>query len=71
MPGCRVEVRATFQAFGCSDYMVLASRDLLTWPPVFEETAQEGPIEYIDSEAFKFPYRFYRLLTGDCLQAMS
>jgi hypothetical protein len=48
-----------------SDYTVLASRDLGNWLPVWEGTAREGPIEYIDSEAFKFSYRFYRLLTGE------
>jgi hypothetical protein len=52
-----------------SDYTVLASRDLRTWLPVLQETAREGLIEYIDSEAFKFPYRFYRLLTGELCSA--
>lgn len=46
-------------------FSVVASPNLRTWVPVFQGQAQEAPIEYIDSEAPKFPCRFYRLLTGE------
>src|SRR5690348_4077025 len=48
-----------------TQYSVVASPNLRTWVPVFQGQAQEAPIEYIDSEAPKFPCRFYRLLTAE------
>jgi hypothetical protein len=40
---------------------VFSSTDLGTWTPIGETTAPEGPTEYVDSEAFKFSWRFYRV----------
>jgi hypothetical protein len=50
-------------------YVVQASTDLKTWTAIGEGTAPEGTLEYIDSEAFKFTYRFYRLLAGKVVSA--
>lgn len=47
-----------------SQYSVLSSTDLRTWNLNSQGTAKEEQIEYIDSEAFKFSYRFYRLQVG-------
>jgi hypothetical protein len=46
-------------------YTILTSTDLRTWMPISQGTAREGLIEYVDSDAFKFPYRFYRLLSEE------
>jgi hypothetical protein len=43
-------------------YVVLASTDLRAWTPTLEGTSKEDIVEYIDSEAYKFTCRFYRLL---------
>lgn len=48
-------------------YTILASTDLRTWGPTSRGIAKDEIIEYIDSEAFKFAYRFYRLQLGDVL----
>lgn len=45
-------------------YQVHASTDLRTWTPLGSDTAGAEPFEYIDAEAFKFSYRFYRLRAG-------
>src|ERR1041384_2877791 len=50
-------------------YTVLASTDLRTWTASSKGTAGEGPVELVDSEAFKFPYRFYRLLAKEVFSA--
>ena len=50
-------------------YTVLASTDLKTWTVTGEATAKDDTIEYVDSEAFKFSYRFYRLRAGKFLSA--
>ena len=47
-----------------TNYIVLASTDLKNWTPISKSIAGLEPIEYVDSEAFKFSYRFYRLLAG-------
>lgn len=45
-------------------YEIQATTDLRTWNPIASGTASGETLEYIDSEAFKFSYRFYRLLAG-------
>ena len=44
---------------------VLASTDLKNWNPIWKSIAGQDPIEYVDSQAHKFSYRFYRLLAGE------
>jgi len=46
------------------EYSVLASTDLRNWAPVGRGIGADELIEYVDSAAFKFTYRFYRLLAG-------
>lgn len=48
---------------GCQ-YEVQVSRDLKTWNAVHTETAPSERVEYVDTEAPKFSYRFYRVLSG-------
>ncbi len=47
-----------------TDYLVLASADLKNWTPISKSIAGLEPIEYVDSEAFRFSCRFYRMLAG-------
>jgi hypothetical protein len=47
-----------------SPYEVEACTDLRTWSTIASDRAAAEVIEYIDSEAFKFGYRFYRVLAG-------
>jgi len=47
-----------------TEYSVLSSTDLRTWTLNTQGTAKEETVEYVDSEAFKFTYRFYRLRLG-------
>lgn len=49
------------------EYRVLASTDLRTWNALMHGTASEATIEVIDSEAFKFTYRFYHMTAADRL----
>jgi len=51
------------------EYAILASTDLRTWTGFSQGTSGEAPIEFIDSEAFKFSYRFYRVLAGEVTSA--
>ncbi|HWV98347.1 MAG TPA: hypothetical protein VNZ64_01520 [Candidatus Acidoferrum sp.] len=44
-----------------TEYTVLASPDLRTWSPTSMSVAKEEVVEYVDSEAFKFTCRFYRM----------
>jgi hypothetical protein len=46
-------------------YAILASTDLRTWSQTSQGIAKEEVVEYVDSEAFKFTCRFYRLQVGD------
>src|ERR1051325_5001355 len=46
-------------------YEVHASTDLRTWGVISADTAGGQMMEYVDSEAFKFGYRFYRLVAGE------
>lgn len=50
-------------------YSVLASPNLQAWIPVVQGKVQEGPLEYVDSEAPKFSSRFYRLLVDEIYSA--
>ncbi len=52
-----------------AEYTVLASGDLRTWTPTAQGVAKEEAVEYIDSEAFKFSYRFYRLQVREIFSA--
>jgi hypothetical protein len=45
-------------------YEVEACTDLRAWSTIASDTAPGEVVEYIDSEAFKFGYRFYRVLVG-------
>lgn len=46
-------------------YEILASADLKNWNSISRGTADVEPIEYVDSEAFKFSTRAYRVLAGE------
>lgn len=46
------------------EYIILASTDLHTWSPLAKWTSDNGTLDYIDSEAFKHSYRFYRVQAG-------
>jgi hypothetical protein len=48
-----------------TEYVILASSDLKIWSGISEGTAGLDPIEYLDSEAFKFSSRFYRVMAGE------
>jgi len=61
--------RCKTQLLPGSQYSVLASPNLRTWIPIHQGKAQDGPVEYLDSEAPKFTYRFYRLLTDEVYSA--
>jgi hypothetical protein len=50
-------------------YAILASNDVRTWTTIARDIAGEEAFEYIDSDAFKFSYRFYRLQTGELFSA--
>ena len=43
---------------------ILVSTDLRTWNTIAQETAGDAVFEFMDSDAFKFSYRFYRVLAG-------
>jgi hypothetical protein len=46
-------------------YSILASNDLQNWIAVSKDEARAELTEYVDSEAFKFNYRFYRVVVGE------
>jgi hypothetical protein len=46
-------------------YVILASTDLQYWTPIGRGTATGELFDYVDSEAFKHSYRFYRLSVQD------
>lgn len=52
-----------------AEYTVLSSTSLRTWSENAQGVAKEETVEYVDSEAFKFSYRFYRLRIGDIFSA--
>jgi len=47
-----------------TSYEVLACSDLKNWTVIAKEVAGVEPIEYVDSEAFKFSCRFYRVMAS-------
>jgi hypothetical protein len=46
-------------------YEIQASPDLRTWSAIASGTVSGEMLEHVDAEAFKFSYRFYRLLAGE------
>jgi hypothetical protein len=46
-------------------YSILASSDLMHWSLIGQGIAPGEELEYVDSDAAKFGYRFYRLLAAD------
>jgi len=46
------------------DYEIEVSRDLKTWTVLAKDVSQAETIEYVDADASKFSYRFYRVRTG-------
>jgi len=48
-------------------YTIEASTDLLHWNPISQDTAGAESLEYMDSDASKHSYRFYRLQAGEVL----
>lgn len=46
-------------------YFIEASTDLQNWSFISQDVSTEEGVEYVDSEAFKFGHRFYRLFAGD------
>lgn len=52
-----------------SEYTILASADLATWAPTGAGKVGTGAVEFIDSEAFKSNWRFYRLRTEEVASA--
>lgn len=48
-----------------ASYEVQASTDLKIWSPIASETASNDTVEYVDTEAPKFSFRFYRVLVGE------
>jgi hypothetical protein len=47
-----------------AEYVVIASTDLRNWLPITRGSCSEEALEIIDSDAFKFSYRFYRVVVG-------
>src|ERR1051325_10636181 len=43
-------------------YEIQATINLEGWQPVLEGKSGDGPVDYVDSDASKFSYRFYRVL---------
>jgi hypothetical protein len=48
---------------GCT-YDIQSSPDIKNWTSIASGTAQSDSIDYVDSEASKFSFRFYRALCG-------
>ncbi len=46
------------------DYEIETCRDLKTWTSLSQGTAETELVEYVDSDASKVSYRFYRVRTG-------
>src|SRR5687767_15075413 len=45
-------------------YEVQVSTDLVTWVGIAKETAPENIFDYVDSDASKFGFRFYRVIVN-------
>ncbi|HWI58508.1 MAG TPA: hypothetical protein VNZ22_14885 [Bacillota bacterium] len=52
-----------------TEYAIQVSTDIRTWTLLNNGVATGEVFEYVDSEAFKFSYRFYRLLAGEVSSA--
>jgi hypothetical protein len=52
-----------------SEYTILAASDLVNWQPIARGTTSAEMLEYVDSDASKFSYRFYRLMVGEVCSA--
>jgi hypothetical protein len=50
-------------------FEVHATTDLKSWHPIAAETSGAEVFDYVDSDASKFSYRFYRLLAGEVYSA--
>ena len=48
-----------------AEYLVQASTDLQAWHPIGAGTAEQVQLEFVDSEAFKFNHRFYRVIADE------
>jgi hypothetical protein len=46
-------------------FRVQASRDLKIWADIGQGTVKKQVLEYVDSEAFKYNHRFYRLFANE------
>jgi hypothetical protein len=46
-------------------YFIEASTDLQHWNFIHQDVASGDTLEYLDSQAFKFGHRFYRLFAGE------
>jgi len=53
-----------FQIPKGAGYRIQASLDLQTWQPLAEGKSSGAPVDYVDAEASRFSYRFYRVLAG-------
>jgi hypothetical protein len=47
-----------------STYQIHASTDMKHWVTIGEGVAEQDNLDYVDSDAFKFSYRFYRVFSG-------
>lgn len=47
------------------EYEIQVSSDLKNWTTVDQESSKANAIDYLDSQASKFSYRFYRTMTGE------
>src|SRR4051812_16165785 len=47
-----------------SEYEIQTSSDLKNWRTIHADTSVGETIEYVDPEASKFSYRFYRIIAG-------
>src|SRR5437763_10385460 len=50
-------------------YMIQACTDLQSWHVIAQDVAAADKVEYLDSDASKFSYRFYQLLAGEIQSA--
>lgn len=48
-------------------FSVQASSDLKSWVLIGQDEARISPVEYVDSQAFNFNHRFYRVAVGPIL----
>src|SRR5437870_3757858 len=50
-------------------YEIEGTTDLKTWIPLANNTAADENFEYLDSDAPKFGFRFYRVIAGGTLRS--